>query len=191
MTTPTPTPFDLLVVCTGNICRSPAAERLLTAGLGPDSGVRVHSAGTFAVVDDPVSAPMAALITTAGADAGRFAARQLTASMVREAELVLALTRAHRSLVVELHPAAVRRTFTLRELARLAAGVDPAALPAGTPAERLAALLPLAAAERGRHLVQPSEDDVLDPYGRSERVYAGVFAQIHAATDTIVRLVRD
>ena len=190
MTIPARATLELLVVCTGNICRSPAAERLLDAGLGPDSGVRVHSAGTGALAGYPVSPPMVPLIMAAGAAGDGFAARQLTAGMVRDAGLVLALTREHRSRVVDLYHAAVRRTFTLRELGRLVRGVDPAALPVGSPAERLAALAPLASAQRGRHPVAPSEDDVLDPYRRSERVYADVFAQIQEATDAILRLAR-
>ena len=38
-------PFRVLTVCTGNICRSPAVERLLAAALGPDADVEVSSAG--------------------------------------------------------------------------------------------------------------------------------------------------
>jgi protein-tyrosine phosphatase len=190
VTVPTPATLDLLVVCTGNICRSPAVERLLTARLGPGSGVRVHSAGTGALVGYPISPPMVPLITAAGAVGDGFAARQLTAAMLRDAGLVLALAREHRSRVVGLHPGAVRRTFTLLELARLVRDVDPAALPAALPAERLAALAPLAAAQRGRHPLDPAQDDVIDPYRRSDRVYATVFAQIQEATEAILHLVR-
>src|SRR5699024_5640914 len=117
-----------LVVCTGNICRSPAAERLLAAGLGaPFRGqaagglapaIEIASAGVGAVVDAPMAPEMATLVTAAGADASRFTARQLTIAMVAESDLVLTATRRHRTAVVGLVPAAVRRTFTVRELAR-------------------------------------------------------------------------
>ena len=53
-------PFSILVVCTGNVCRSPAAERLLASKLG--STVQVASAGTHALVGQPISEPMAALL---------------------------------------------------------------------------------------------------------------------------------
>jgi hypothetical protein len=46
--------FAILCVCTGNVCRSPAAERLLAARLGP--GVVVASAGTVAALGGPGSA---------------------------------------------------------------------------------------------------------------------------------------
>ena len=176
--------FSILAVCTGNVCRSPAVERLLASKLG--STVRVRSAGTHALVGHPISEPMAALLLDNGVESDSFEARRLSEQMLKEADLVLAMTRAQRGLVVELWPAAVRRTFTLREFARLLSWVDPAALPAGTPAERLRAAIPLAVAERGRERTSPDEDDVVDPFRLSTAVYANSFAQIAAAADKIV-----
>lgn len=186
-------PFRVLAVCTGNICRSPAVERLLAAGLGADSGIEVASAGVGAVVGAPMTPQMAALVRAEGADPDGFAARQVVAADVLDADLVLPLTRRHREIVVGLVPGAVRRTFTLRELARLAAEVDPAQLPHGhgaTPADRLAALLPLATARRGRRLVRASDDDVVDPYGGDDARYRTAFAQLLPAVHTLVGVTR-
>lgn len=180
-----PGTFRVLTVCTGNICRSPAVERLLRAGLG--AGVEIGSAGVRAMTGEPIQPPMAALLTAAGADPAGFAARQLTAPMAREAELVLALTRAHRGAVVELAPAALRRSFTLREFARLLAAVDPAALPpveAG-PAARLRAAVPLATALRAP-ATDPAADDVVDPYGGDDARYRLSFDQLLPAVRQIV-----
>ena len=116
-------PFSILAVCTGNVCRSPAVERLLAAKLGPT--VTVRSAGTHALVGHPISDPMAALLTDSGIEPDSFEARRLSENMLKEANLVLTMTRAQRGLVVELWPPAVRRTFTLREFARLLSLVDP------------------------------------------------------------------
>jgi protein-tyrosine phosphatase len=149
------------------------------------STVSVSSAGTHALVGHPISEPMARLLRGTGADDGAFAARRLTETLVKEADLVLALTRAHRSLVVDLWPPAVRTTFTVREFARLMHGVNPSALPDGTPAERLLAALPLAAAERGLHHAFPQEDDVVDPFGLGDDIYAASFAEISAAVKVI------
>ena len=191
-------PFTVLAVCTGNICRSPAVERLLATELGADTSVTadagselvIASAAAGAVVGAPVPPPMAALIEGAGASAEGFAARQITEQIVRDADLVLALTKKHRSKVVALHPGAVRRTFTLRELARLADGVDPDALPDGTPAERLRALIPLAAALRAAQAAVAVDDDVVDPYGGPDALYAESFAQLRPAVQAIARVVR-
>lgn len=180
----------VLVVCTGNICRSPAAERLLAHALGPDAGVRVASAGTRAVVGSAISPPMAALLAGARAPQDGFAARQLTRDMVAEATVVVTMTREHRGRVVELLPEAVRRTFTLRELARLAAAVELDDLPAGSPADRLAALVPLAAAQRGRVPVVAEDDGVDDPYGYGDAAYARSFDQLRPAVETIAAVLR-
>jgi protein-tyrosine phosphatase len=185
--------LTVLAVCTGNVCRSPAVERLLRQAFGPGSGIRVVSAGTGALVGEPIHPPMAALLREAGADAEDFAARGLTEDLVRRGDLVLALTREHRGDVVELAPAAVRRTFTLRELARLAERVDPGALdaaagPGATPAARLAALLPLAAAQRSA--VPAEQDDVVDPYRQDAAVYRRSFDQITPAVAAIARRIQ-
>jgi protein-tyrosine phosphatase len=109
--------------------------------------------------------------------------------MLKEADLILTMTLAQRGLVVELCPSAVRRTFTLREFARLMSWVDPSVLPSGTTADRLRAAIPLAAAERGRGRRSPDEDDVRDPFRLSNAVYADSFAQIMSAVDSIVRSI--
>jgi len=176
---------EILAVCTGNICRSPAVERLLAAGLA-GTGTLVTSAGTHAVVGHPVSAPMVPLIEAAGARADGFAARKRTAEMLHGQGLVLTASRRHRSAVVELVPAAVRRTFTVLELARLLAAAGP--LPGSTVAERLAALPAAVAAVRGPSTV--GDDDVVDPIGRSDAVYRESFDQIAPAVAVIVRALR-
>jgi protein-tyrosine phosphatase len=180
--------FTILAVCTGNICRSPAVERLLANQLGPT--VRVSSAGTHALVGHPISEPMAALLRRIGVEPEPFEARRLSEQMLKEADLILPMTRAHRGLIVELWPAAVRRAFTLREFARLLANVDPSALPRGTLAGRLHAAIRLAAAERGRWRTSPEEDDVVDPFRRTDKVYAESFWQIKHAVEQIgIRLL--
>jgi protein-tyrosine phosphatase len=179
-------PFSILVVCTGNVCRSPAAERLLRQRLG--TTVTVESAGTFGLLGEPIAAPMAELLIESGVTIDGFAARRLSPGLIQQADLVLAVTREHRSLVVEAWPKAVRRAFTLREFARLLAGIELAALPAGTPADRLRAAVPLAGAQRGRRRVPSSEDDVVDPYRQPRPVYEASLAQILPAVETIAQV---
>ena len=61
--------FSILTVCTGNVCRSPAVERLLASKLGPT--VSVASAGTHALVGHPISEPMAVLLQNSGVQESR------------------------------------------------------------------------------------------------------------------------
>ena len=58
--------FSILAVCTGNICRSPAVERLLASQVAPS--VSVSSAGTHALVGHPISEPMATLLRQAAVE---------------------------------------------------------------------------------------------------------------------------
>lgn len=185
-----PSAVKVLVVCTGNICRSPAAHLLLQHALGPDAGVEVASAGVMPLVAEPVSSPMAALLGAAGVSADGFQARPLSAADVKEATLVLGVTRAHRGRAASLWPAAIRRSYTLREFARLVRLVpeDAVAAAAGSdaPAARLAALATLAG--RFRSPAPAEDDDIVDPYQEEDAVYAAVFGQIQESVDTIVRV---
>jgi protein-tyrosine phosphatase len=130
---------------------------------------------------------MAGLLRSNGVADGAFAARRLTESLVKDADLVLALTRAQRSLIVELCPPAVRRTFTVREFARLLDELDSSALADGTAAERLKAAMPLAIAQRSFRRASSQDDDVIDPFRLSDDIYAASFAQITFAVNAIVR----
>jgi protein-tyrosine phosphatase len=186
-------PVTVLAVCTANISRSPAVERLLRSGFAAAgvASVQVGSAGVAALVGEPIDPPVAGFLLANGAEISGFASRQVTEPMVRSSELVLALTRAHRSQVLELVPSAVRRSFTLLEFARILESLDLSGLPAGLGAdERLRAILPLATA--GRSLAPRATsggDDVLDPFGRGDATYERSLALIRQATDTIVRIV--
>jgi protein-tyrosine-phosphatase len=101
--------FSVLVVCTGNSCRSPMAAgilRRLLAGLP----VFVYSAGTDAPVGAAPTLPAAQVAREYGADISRHRAQQLTPQLVREADLVLVMDRYHRRRVLETEPAAAGRT---------------------------------------------------------------------------------
>lgn len=191
--------FRVLTVCTGNICRSPQAEQLLRLGLAAVPGVEVASAGTGALVDHPQTPQSAAIATRFGVtDASAHRARQLERQMIIDSDLVLALAREHRRHVVEEVPAAVRKTFTLREFALLAASVTDDDLDdARSPLDgdsldaKLRAAVVAAASLRG--VVAPFENaddaDVVDPYRQSDEVYETSAAQLVPAVQTAVGLL--
>ncbi len=168
-------PFRVLFVCTGNICRSAVAERLLRSGLAERLGdvdadafgIEVSSAGVRALVGQGIDPPSADALLARGGDPDGFAARQLEADMLAEADLVLVATRRHRATTARLLHSSVTRTFTIREFNRLVQLVDVTALPDAEPADRLRKVVREAAALRGMaHKEGPGGDDVADPYGR-------------------------
>src|SRR5687767_12553879 len=117
--------FRILVVCTGNICRSPLAVQLLRARLpaafpGHDSSfIEVTSAGTVALDGRRMEPAAIREATRLGVpDAREHRARLLVPEQIERADLVIAMAREHRDAVVEAVPRARRRTFTLIELAR-------------------------------------------------------------------------
>jgi protein-tyrosine phosphatase len=172
-------------VCTGNICRSALAERLgrvhLAAILGTADGyLKVLSAGTQAVVGSPMHPDSALVLQGLGADPGDFRSRQLTEEIAASADLILTMTRAHRSEVLRKAPRALRRTFTLHEVAELMPQVDQAALPDGPPADRARALVRQLAAARSRR-PGDADDDVLDPIGLPVEVHAKIGEAIAGA----------
>ena len=175
----------ILCICTGNVCRSPAAERMLAHALGPS--VTVTSAGTYALVGQPFSPPMDRLVLEGGADPAGFTAHQLSPAHLRQADLILGMTREHRAAAVDLVPATVRRAFTLREYARLLSQIDLGLLPAGSPAERARASLPLAAAQRRQG--QAADDDVADPYRQADAAYVRAFTDIEQAVRSIAQVL--
>jgi len=187
MTRDAPGRVRILTVCSGNICRSPAAALLLERALG--DAVVVASAGTIARPGLMVSPEMAQLLADDLVPSYLFRSRRLAEAAIAEADLVLGLTREHRSRIVGLVPAALRRTYTLKEFARLAEAV-PAQSFAETPrtaAERLRTLV--TAAARYRRPVPPDQDDVPDPYGLSLAAYQASYDQIKDAVDRLAAIV--
>jgi protein-tyrosine phosphatase len=167
-----PAPFDVLVVCVGNQCRSPLAERLLskwlTEELGTSDLARVRSAGTGAVPGTPMDPAAAAELTRLGGDPSGFASSPFVPRQATEADLVLTATRQLRSRVLEEAPRALRRTFTIRELASLLATEPLRDAQVADPSD----LVSRAAELRGS--VELPDIDIPDPIGRSVDVHRQV-----------------
>jgi len=168
--------LHILFVCTGNICRSPIAERL---AIRRATQLGIHrftasSAGTRAVIGHPIHPHAMAALEAMGGDPSGFTARQLTPRIASDADLILTMTRAHREIVLELAPRQLRRTFTLSEAARLATHDN-----AETIAD-LAALRP--------HLSPNDAPDVADPIGRDAPFHSAIAAQVANLLNPVLAL---
>jgi protein-tyrosine phosphatase len=173
---PDPT-FRILTVCVGNICRSPLAERLLGARLG--DGYDVASAGTRGVVGSAMEPLAAAELERLGGSADGFHARRLEPAHLAEADLVLTATRDVRRDALGVGPRAMRRTFTLGELAAICTAAG------GELPRDATALVAYAAAHR--HLAAPDVQDVRDPIGRNAAVHREVADAIDQHVAVLVR----
>ncbi len=105
----------VLVVCVGNICRSPMAEALLRRELGRDDDVTVESAGLGALVGHPASAHSIELMAGLGEDIRAHRARQIHPDMVREADLVLVMEAGHKRAIDDADPTARGKVYRLGE----------------------------------------------------------------------------
>ncbi|HEY2191042.1 MAG TPA: hypothetical protein VGH76_01900 [Actinomycetospora sp.] len=198
-TSGSPEVFRLLFVCTGNICRSPFAQFhtrfLLGARFGPWAhAFAVHSAGVSAVRGHGMHEDTRAQLTSRRdhPDVAAFAARQLPDRDVLLADLVLTMTREHRSTVLGDVPRALPTTFTLREFARLLRAADPAELAAlpRPPVERARALVALARATRGTvPAVSADQDAVPDPVSGGPEAHAEAARVIDECVRTFLDLL--
>ncbi|HST84673.1 MAG TPA: hypothetical protein VLL08_23245 [Kineosporiaceae bacterium] len=180
----------VLLVCTANICRSPAAARLLAGRLGPS--IEFVSRGTRSVPGAGMCEVSASWVLMNGGDAaGQHVSRQLELADIKASTLILTASQRQRTKVIEMRPSAQVRTFTLAQAARIAqwrmpAGTDqPASMPpsgADLP-DRLLWLVEELDANRGAapRPVPESADDLPDPHHGAS--HADVFGSLLAAVD--------
>ena len=79
---------NVLVVCVGNICRSPTGERLLQAAL---PGKHISSAGVAALVGHAADEVASGVATDNGLSLAGHSARQLTRALCQQADLILVM----------------------------------------------------------------------------------------------------
>jgi protein-tyrosine phosphatase len=176
---------SVLVVCTGNVCRSPVAEAILRSAFDRRFGARapsVASAGTAGWVGSAASPGSVVAAAELGLDLSHHRARRLSAGDIRGAILVLAMASEHREHVSELVPYAADRTFALKELVRLTEVLPP---PVGGQADPTAGLATRVAEadalrRRGGFAGDPEDEDVEDPLGMPQERYREVTAELDA-----------
>ncbi|MEI6146788.1 MAG: low molecular weight phosphotyrosine protein phosphatase [Methylococcales bacterium] len=107
---------NILIVCVGNICRSPMAEALLKSTLSTRPNVyQVSSAGIGALVGHPADNKAKQLMIEKGIDISEHRADQLNEDMIRKADIILVMESAHKQAIEAKQPSAKGKIFRLGE----------------------------------------------------------------------------
>lgn len=93
----------ILVVCTGNICRSPMAEELLRSSVA-GRGITVSSAGTSAMVGYPADDTARMLMREHGFDIEAHRGQQIVLPMLTHSDLILTLDQTHSDWINQRYP---------------------------------------------------------------------------------------
>jgi protein-tyrosine phosphatase len=177
----------VLLVCTGNICRSPMAEGFIRRQLAERGveGVEVESAGVSGWEGSAATEEAVQALVELHIDISDHQARRLTRRLVDAADLVVAMAGEHRDAVTRVVPRAVPRTFTLKELVRLleADGVSGGSAP---PAERIRARVERADARRTAAPKPGGDEDVADPLGLGLEAYRATAWELEELSARVV-----
>ncbi|WP_261796906.1 arsenate reductase/protein-tyrosine-phosphatase family protein [Corynebacterium provencense] len=149
----TPAPLRVLFVCTGNICRSPAAEYLLRDYLGGDHpGIAMSSAGVAGLSGHPMDSRSVDYLKGRGIDGNGFSARRVSRRILEAQDLVVCFEQRQVDSCLITHPGAMSKTFRLPQLAQW---------------HRSGLLPSLTALPELRHGLPRVDGDVEDPVGFS------------------------
>lgn len=104
----------ILVLCTGNICRSPMAAAVLQQCLQANGQtLEVRSAGIGAMIGYPAEEPAQALMRARGLDISSHRAQQVNHDLLRWAEVVFVMEPYQRDAVLEMDPTLRGKVFVL------------------------------------------------------------------------------
>jgi protein-tyrosine phosphatase len=178
---------SILLVCTGNICRSPIAEGVLRSLLDTRFGanaIAVSSAGTSGWEDIGATEEAVLAAQERGFDISAHRSRLLRVGMIKEADLVVTMAAEHRDEIAEMLPGYSDRTFTLKEIVRILEELE--SIPAPSPAEMSPRVQEAASARRRGFVGRPLDEDVADPLGHPFESYRAIAWELETWTDRLV-----
>lgn len=169
---------SIIVVCTGNICRSPVGEWILKHALS--DGFSVSSAGTHAMSGHAATDEAIKFVRSSVGGSLDHSAQQLTRDLAESFDLVIAMSSEHRAWIAREAPRVVRRTFTLKELALLLGE-----LPGDARFDSLRALALAVSRLRPRLAGSGVDLDIADPYGGPAEGYDYSFREVLDASGRV------
>lgn len=108
--------MNVLLICTGNTCRSAMADLLLRE-MAEIQGlqIQVQSAGVAAYPGEPASKGATEALAKRGIKAHQHRSQTFTLELANWAHLILTMTRSHKEQIVRQYPSVSDRIFTLKE----------------------------------------------------------------------------
>lgn len=181
--------IHILTLCTGNVCRSPMSAQLLTAQLDP-AIFEIESAGVSPLTGDRMPDEMQRIIARMQlAQPSEHRACAVTTETLAKSDLIIGMSRHHRSTAVLKYPPAVRQVFTLLELAHVVSHIDPQDVCTVAEHQPDIEFAVLETVMRMRGMVPRLSPgklyDVEDPYGRSTQAFERSAKQIATAVEHI------
>ncbi len=159
--------YTILVVCTGNTCRSSMAGAILKKMVEDQpqlrGRVRILSAGTAAFPGQEASPQAIKVMEERGIDLRGHRASLLTREMIREADIILTMTERHKQQILRMDQQAGGKVFTLKEYAREADTQMPG------------------------KAHDPRSLDIMDPFGYSVEVYRMCANEIEEAAGQLIK----
>lgn len=98
--------MNILFICSGNICRSPAAEALLEANI-PESKrdkIKVDSAGILGIEGEPAPEPLLVIFADKNKSLFQHRSKGVTDEMIEHSDLILAMAPEHLTFLVNRYP---------------------------------------------------------------------------------------
>jgi protein-tyrosine-phosphatase len=177
---------SILVVCTGNVCRSPLGEGFLRRALAErlgEAAPHVRSAGTAGWDGSPAMPESVEAGKERGIDVSAHVARRVLVDEVAEASVVVCMAGEHRDAVASLVPSAADRVFTLKELVRLLEAMPP---PTEITEDAVRARLREAADLRASGFEGNRwDEDVVDPLGLPLESYRAIAWELDGWSDRL------
>lgn len=103
---------NILIICVGNVCRSPVAEVLLKHKF-QGTNLSISSAGIGALVGNPMDKTAHEVLRENGLECVTHRARQVDSDMLHRADLVLAMEQSHIQHLRQIAPEVHGKTFLM------------------------------------------------------------------------------